>query len=141
MQTPPPVTHYFIHDGKRQYGPFTYGQLCTMRIYRNALIWREGLPAWTNAGDLPDLQAFPFATYPQKNNNESFHNSSGWFSLLVETFSPIGCLLLAVMLLFIICFALVVLHDFSTVKPKKKMAANVIYFESAENHFTRNTVR
>lgn len=47
---------YFIHDGRREMGPFDFEQLKTLQITSETPIWFEGLQNWTTAGTIPELK-------------------------------------------------------------------------------------
>ena len=53
----PAVWHYSVNGARR--GPVTFGQLKSLvegaALRPNDLIWREGLPAWVEAGTVPEL--------------------------------------------------------------------------------------
>jgi|GEM_PF-756040 len=48
---------YYLHNGKALTGPFTMEELSEKRITAVTPIWFEGLPAWTLAGQVPELRA------------------------------------------------------------------------------------
>jgi membrane protease subunit (stomatin/prohibitin family) len=70
MQGPPPipqaVSFYAVIDGK-QAGPFDGGalqsQLQAGQISRQTLVWKQGMAAWTAAGEVPELASL-FAAVP-----------------------------------------------------------------------------
>jgi hypothetical protein len=47
---------YFIHDGKKQRGPFSIGELRSAGLTPEQHIWREGLNDWAKAGSLEELE-------------------------------------------------------------------------------------
>ncbi len=54
---------YFIHKGSEETGPYTIEELKSQGITRDTPIWREELPDWLKAGDLPELNTL-FIPYP-----------------------------------------------------------------------------
>ncbi len=54
---------YFIHKGSEETGPYTIEELKLQGITRDTPVWREELPDWLNAGDLPELNAL-FISHP-----------------------------------------------------------------------------
>ncbi len=54
---------YFYTDGKQKFGPFDIEELGHKNIKKETLIWYEGLPDWTHAGDLEELSLL-IATSP-----------------------------------------------------------------------------
>jgi hypothetical protein len=47
--------YHALIDGQQR-GPFTAAQLAQQPISAQTLVWREGLPAWVSAGQIPELQ-------------------------------------------------------------------------------------
>jgi membrane protease subunit (stomatin/prohibitin family) len=72
--TPPPIggsrtAPFFLAVGGQQAGPFETAllnaKILTGELTPDTLVWRTGMPAWTPARDVPDLQAlFAQATPP-----------------------------------------------------------------------------
>jgi len=50
------MSEYYILNGSEQQGPYTIDQL-RGRVTPQTYVWREGLPDWIRAGDLPELSA------------------------------------------------------------------------------------
>lgn len=48
------MSEYYILNGSEQQGPLQIEQL-RGRVTPQTLVWREGLPDWIRAGDLPEL--------------------------------------------------------------------------------------
>lgn len=48
------MSEYYILNGSEQQGPLPIEQL-RGRVTPQTLVWREGLPDWIRAGDLPEL--------------------------------------------------------------------------------------
>ena len=50
---------WYLHDGKKQFGPFTVHELiATLATYPNPLgifTWRAGFEGWRSSGDVPEL--------------------------------------------------------------------------------------
>lgn len=51
------MKHYFIHNGQTEMGPYDFDQLKTLQLTSATPIWFEGLPNWTTAGTIPELQS------------------------------------------------------------------------------------
>ena len=47
---------YYIHENGSSSGPYSIGQLLQKQILPSTPIWKEGLPDWTIASHLPELQ-------------------------------------------------------------------------------------
>jgi membrane protease subunit (stomatin/prohibitin family) len=67
---PPPVpqpTMFFVAVNGQQAGPFPVDQLQAQvtggQLTRDSLVWKNGMAAWTPAGDVPELQSL-FAAVP-----------------------------------------------------------------------------
>jgi membrane protease subunit (stomatin/prohibitin family) len=61
---PPPVpteTSYFVAVNGAQTGPFTLTQLAQQAgdgtLVKESLVWKAGMPAWTAAGQVPELES------------------------------------------------------------------------------------
>lgn len=54
---------YYVIINNQQFGPVDEQQMRGMGINRDTLVWRDGMPQWSPAGDLPEL-AFLFTTPP-----------------------------------------------------------------------------
>lgn len=62
--TPQPVepqVQMMLYIGGQQYGPYDYKMLKTFvptgQLTAQTLVWQQGMPAWTPAGQVPELQA------------------------------------------------------------------------------------
>jgi membrane protease subunit (stomatin/prohibitin family) len=62
MGTPPPVppqVQFFVASNGQQTGPFNEAQLAQMiqsgQLKRESLVWKQGMPAWTAAAQVPEL--------------------------------------------------------------------------------------
>jgi membrane protease subunit (stomatin/prohibitin family) len=59
MNTPPPLTSYYVAINNQQSGPFTLQQIQSMiasgQIQRNTLVWKTGMPAWAGADTIAEL--------------------------------------------------------------------------------------
>jgi hypothetical protein len=54
------MMQYFIHDGHKENGPYSFEQLKQMSIKKETPVWHEGLSSWTTAGEVNDLESlFP----------------------------------------------------------------------------------
>lgn len=58
------MIHYFLHDGNQELGPFDIDQLKAQKLKKNTKIWREGLEAWTTAGELEEIKHLVISTPP-----------------------------------------------------------------------------
>lgn len=47
---------YYLYNGTRQYGPFSFAELKHQHLYRNTPVWHEGLNEWVMAGSVEELQ-------------------------------------------------------------------------------------
>lgn len=52
-----PMEQYYYTDGKERYGPFTLDQLRRRNIGLETLVWKEGMPDWSAAKNISDLQS------------------------------------------------------------------------------------
>lgn len=48
---------YFIHVNGSSVGPYSFEDLRAMRIQKTTPVWYDGLGAWKNSGDVPELRA------------------------------------------------------------------------------------
>jgi hypothetical protein len=55
---------YYLYNGARQYGPFSYAELKHQHLLRDTPIWYEGLNEWVTAGSVVELQAILPAALP-----------------------------------------------------------------------------
>jgi membrane protease subunit (stomatin/prohibitin family) len=57
---PPPIPSWHLAENGEAVGPFSPPQLSEAvaagRMRRDTLVWRTGMPGWTQAGELPELQ-------------------------------------------------------------------------------------
>lgn len=49
---------YYYADGRERRGPVDLEALRSLGITRDTLVWREGMPDWRPAGELPELSSF-----------------------------------------------------------------------------------
>ena len=47
---------YFIHVNGSSVGPYSFEDLRAMRIQKTTPVWYDGLGAWKNSGDVPELR-------------------------------------------------------------------------------------
>ena len=56
---PPPMPSWHLAENGEAVGPFTPPQLeeavASGRLRRDTLVWRTGMPGWTQAGEVPEL--------------------------------------------------------------------------------------
>lgn len=50
------MSHYYLHDGHTQKGPFTLDELQTENIKPDTHVWHEGITDWTKAYQIESLQ-------------------------------------------------------------------------------------
>ena len=50
-------TKYRLYRNNQEYGPYTVSELLQYQLTANELVWAEGMPKWTKAGDVPELAA------------------------------------------------------------------------------------
>lgn len=56
---------YYLYNGDRQFGPFSFAQLKHQHLLRDTHVWYEGLNEWVKAGTVQELQELlPPATPP-----------------------------------------------------------------------------
>jgi hypothetical protein len=69
MPTPAGETMWYCMVGPQQVGPVSVAGILSMiqagTITGTTMVWREGLPAWTPAGGVPEL-AYAFVNGPKK---------------------------------------------------------------------------
>ena len=68
---------YYLYNGARQYGPFSYAELKHQHLLRDTPVWYEGLNEWVKAGSVEELQAIlpPAAPPPFVVSNSGQENS------------------------------------------------------------------
>ena len=49
------MQYYFSNDGTNQQGPVERDQLKSAGVTARTMVWREGMSAWTPAGQVPEL--------------------------------------------------------------------------------------
>ena len=55
---------YYLYQGDQRQGPYTIDQLKQMQISPSVPAWTEGMTTWTQAQNIPELQAALFSTPP-----------------------------------------------------------------------------
>lgn len=56
---------YYLYNGTRQFGPFSFAELKHQHLLRDTHVWYEGLNEWVKAGTVQELQELlPPATPP-----------------------------------------------------------------------------
>ncbi|MET0392818.1 MAG: DUF4339 domain-containing protein [Chitinophagaceae bacterium] len=58
------MKNYYLYQGDQRQGPYSIDQLKEMQISPIVPVWTEGLATWTEAQQIPELQAALFATPP-----------------------------------------------------------------------------
>lgn len=59
--------YYYLNAQGKQMPPVDFDSLRYVGITADTMVWFEGLPAWTRAGDIPELQAIVGVAAPQQN--------------------------------------------------------------------------
>jgi protease PrsW len=61
---PAPAAEWFYLDGQMQKGPVTFAELQELvrkgLVIKATSVWKDGMPAWRAAGQVPSLAALPF---------------------------------------------------------------------------------
>jgi hypothetical protein len=99
---------YYLHTGTTQAGPFDVEELRQKGITRTTLVWCEGLPAWTEAQRIAELQSLFQATAPQFASSQQQYqthphaqpfthpvqagkkSNAGWIITLIALFLVLG---------------------------------------------------
>lgn len=68
---------YYLYNGARQYGPFSFAELKHQYLLRDTPVWYEGLNEWVKAGSVEELQEIlpPAAPPPFVVSNNSQGNT------------------------------------------------------------------
>jgi hypothetical protein len=68
---PPPlpgVVKFFVAVNGQQHGPYEMAQMQQMaqagQLTKEMMVWKEGMPAWTQAGSTPELSSLFGSTPP-----------------------------------------------------------------------------
>lgn len=69
---------YYLYNGARQYGPFSFAELKHQYLLRDTPVWYEGLNEWVKAGSVEELQEIlpPAAPPPFVVSNNSQGNTA-----------------------------------------------------------------
>jgi len=71
MQQPPamPQSMYYVNINNQQAGPFNLQQLAQMaqtgQVNAQSFVWKQGMPQWLQAGQVPELQSIFAPAMPQ----------------------------------------------------------------------------
>ncbi|GAB4093536.1 DUF4339 domain-containing protein [Flaviaesturariibacter terrae] len=57
------MTHYYVHNGQAQAGPYSIDELKAKSIGPDTQVWTEGMSGWQRAGDVDELKVL-FASVP-----------------------------------------------------------------------------
>ena len=52
------ISYYFMNKANKQVGPLSLDELKQKGITRETPVWREGMPNWVQAKDIPELHAY-----------------------------------------------------------------------------------
>jgi len=55
---------YFINDGAKQEGPYSFDELLALKISKETPVWYEGLSEWSKAGKIEELKSLFIITPP-----------------------------------------------------------------------------
>lgn len=72
--------YYIVIDGQSA-GPFEMNQLYVQKINPDTLVWRQGLPEWVKASELPELNDLFFKPSPEKQKTPE----NPWFAMINGT--------------------------------------------------------
>lgn len=61
------ISYYFTDKANKQVGPLSLDELKQQGIMRETLVWREGMPNWVQAKDIPELHKCIASPKPQIN--------------------------------------------------------------------------
>ena len=61
------ISYYFMDKANKQVGPLSLDELKQRGITRETPVWREGMPNWVQAKDIPELQAYIVTPKPYIN--------------------------------------------------------------------------
>ena len=79
---------FYLHNGKKQDGPFSKSELKEKNITRKTEVWYEGLSDWTNAENINELEDIFIATTPPPIRNkivEKNKKTKSWKGILIKT--------------------------------------------------------
>ena len=61
------ISYYFMNKANKQVGPLSLDELKQKGITRETPVWREGMPNWVQAKDIPELHAYIVTPSPYIN--------------------------------------------------------------------------
>ncbi len=79
---------FYLHNGKKQDGPFSKSELKAKNITRKTEIWYEGLSDWINAENIEELEDLFISTTPPPIKNKPIaktKKSKSWKGILIKT--------------------------------------------------------
>ncbi|HEY2585109.1 MAG TPA: GYF domain-containing protein [Tepidisphaeraceae bacterium] len=56
--------NYYLAEGTTQRGPFSEQELAAAGLRPDSMVWREGMPQWQTANQVPELQSILFPQAP-----------------------------------------------------------------------------
>ena len=81
------MRQYYIHDGEVKKGPFDFEQLKQLPLNNETPIWYEGLPDWTRAANLNELQQLLITEKIPPPLPKAFENSATQRYKLLDSFT------------------------------------------------------
>ena len=70
---------FYLYNGSKQYGPYSFAELRHQHILRDTPIWYEGLNEWVIAGSVEELQdILPPASPPPYVVSKSGNQATGF---------------------------------------------------------------
>ena len=61
------ISYYFMNKANKQVGPLSLDELKQRGITRETPVWREGMPNWVQAKNIPELHAYIVTPSPYIN--------------------------------------------------------------------------
>lgn len=105
------MKQYYIHDGIAEQGPFTVEELKRKSIQKETLVWYDGLPHWTSAEHVEELQELmktippPLATFnrpitpPSAKPDGTYSTTSEYQAAVANKDSKAGYIVLGLIIL------------------------------------------
>ena len=79
------MTSYFIHDGNQKTGPFTLEEVKQKGIEEDTMIWFDGLPKWTEAKNILELNEAIIKSPPPLEKSSHFKETLDKTKKILET--------------------------------------------------------
>ena len=86
------ISYYFTDKANKQVGPLSLDELKQQGIMRETLVWREGMPNWVQAKDIPELHECIASPKPQINAKMCIRDRtiSRTFQVTFKTVTPLS---------------------------------------------------